>query len=139
MISELVYFTGVSYGFLLSVIFPQPEMAMSMIPVIIVPFMVLAGFLVNQNNIPYYFYPIEYVSMFKYGFQASIWNEFSDSTWYCSPNVECFPLDEQNFAESMWTCIAILFGLGVGIRILAYCGLVYLSNPKRPKLEKYKN
>lgn len=69
----VVYFTGVSYGLCLSVVFTKVEMAMSLVPVIIVPFMLLSGYLVNQEKIPYYFYPIEYVSMFKYGFQASVW------------------------------------------------------------------
>ena len=45
---------------------------MSLIPVILVPFMVMAGFFVNQSNIPYYFYPIQYLSMFKFGFQAAV-------------------------------------------------------------------
>ena len=71
-IGEVCFFTGVSYGLLLSVLFPKAEMAMSLVPMLIVPFMLFAGFFVNQNNIPYYFYPILYLSMFKYGFQSAV-------------------------------------------------------------------
>ena len=70
-IGEICYFSGVSYGLFLSVIFPNPEMAMSMVPVLIVPFMLFGGFFVNQNDVPYYFYPFQFLSMFKYGFQAA--------------------------------------------------------------------
>lgn len=65
------YFVGASYGFFLSAIFPNPEMAVSLIPIVIIPFILLAGFLVNQNNIPYFFYPYEYLSFFKYVYQAA--------------------------------------------------------------------
>ena len=68
----VTFFSGVSYGLFISVLFPKPEMAMSLVPVIIVPFMLFGGFFVSQNNIPYYFYPFEYLSMFKYGFQAAV-------------------------------------------------------------------
>ena len=66
------FFSGVSYGYFLSIIFPDAEMALSLIPVIIVPFMLFGGFFVNQSNIPYYLYPFQYLSIFKYGFQAAI-------------------------------------------------------------------
>lgn len=56
----------------MSIVFENAEMAISMVPVLIIPLIVFAGFFVNQNNIPYYFYPIQYVSMLKYGFQASV-------------------------------------------------------------------
>ena len=71
-IGEVCFFAAVSYGLLLSVIFPKAEMAMSLVPMLIIPFMLFAGFFVNQNNIPYYFYPISYLSMFKYSFQAAV-------------------------------------------------------------------
>ena len=47
-------------------------MALALVPVTVIPFLVFAGFFVNQNNVPYYFYPIQYISMVKYGFQASV-------------------------------------------------------------------
>jgi len=70
-IGIVTYFAGVSYGLFLSIILPKPELAMAMIPLIIIPFMLFGGFFVNQNNVPYYFYEFQYLSMFKYGFQAA--------------------------------------------------------------------
>ena len=76
LIENGIFFSGVSIGLLLSIIFPHPEMALSLFPVIIIPLLVFAGFFVNQNNIPYYFYPIQYISFLKYGFQAKIMVQF---------------------------------------------------------------
>jgi len=56
----------------MSTIFPKPEMVLALAPVIIIPLLMFAGFFVNQNNIPYFFYPIQYLSFVKYGFQAKI-------------------------------------------------------------------
>lgn len=70
------FFFGTSYGLLISVVIPKMEVAMALVPVLVIPFMVLGGFFVNTNNVPSYLKWIEYVSMFKYGFQAATLNEF---------------------------------------------------------------
>ena len=46
---------------------------MALVPVLIIPFMLLGGFFINLNDvhdIRVIFYPIMYISPFKYGFQA---------------------------------------------------------------------
>lgn len=155
MIFNLSYFAGVSYSFLLTSIFPKPEMAMALVPVLIIPFLLLAGFFVNQNNIPYYFYPFEYLSIFKYCFQAAIIvnikipdlnvinvnfflqkNEFDGKIWYCSPTDLCDPVGEMNFVEGLWTCVWVLAIIGVSTRALACWVLIKNSTPQRPKLIK---
>ena len=65
------YFAGSSYGLLISVFVPKVEMAMALFPALVVPSMIFAGYLVNQSNIPYYFYEIEYISPFRYLFMAN--------------------------------------------------------------------
>lgn len=45
-------------------------------PVVIVPQMLFAGFFVNQDNIPKFLWPLMHISIFKYGFQALMLNEF---------------------------------------------------------------
>ena len=67
------YFSSISFGLFFTVMLPNPEMGMSLIPMTFVPYMLFGGFFVNQNNVPYYFfYPVQYISMFKYGFQATV-------------------------------------------------------------------
>lgn len=131
----------------MSIVFSHAEMAINLIPVIIIPLIAFAGFFVNQNNIPYYFYPIQYISMFKFGFQASvmvktyllfIWqflkNEFEDINYYCSPTEICQPLQEYDFPENLRDSIIILWALGIGFRIIAYFCLDLISSPKIQKI-----
>lgn len=44
---------------------------MALFPALVLPSMIFAGYLVNQKNIPFYFYEIEYISPFRYIFMAS--------------------------------------------------------------------
>jgi len=43
---------------------------MALFPALVLPSMIFAGYLVNQSNIPYYFYEFEYISPFRYMFMA---------------------------------------------------------------------
>lgn len=72
IIGNCTYFCSVSYGILFSLVLGKAELAMAMVPMINVPFMLFAGFFSNQNSVPYYFYPVQYLSMFKYGYQAAV-------------------------------------------------------------------
>ena len=56
----------------MSIIIPKVEVATALTPALIIPFMVMGGFFVNQADIPYVFYPFLYLSVFKYSFQASV-------------------------------------------------------------------
>ena len=69
---ELGYFAGSSYGLIISVFVPKFQVAIALTPVLILPFMIFAGYLVNQENIPYFFYEFEYISPFKYIFNSLI-------------------------------------------------------------------
>ena len=70
---EIGYFSGSAYGSLISVFVPKFEIAVAMTPVLLIPFMIFSGFLVNQANIPYFFYEIEYISPFRYLFISFIY------------------------------------------------------------------
>ncbi|KAL4483030.1 hypothetical protein ABPG74_019056 [Tetrahymena malaccensis] len=135
------FFYGTSYGLLLSVIFNKMELVMALIPVLVIPFMVLGGFFINSNNIPHYFRWIEYVSMFKYGFQASALNEFEKINFTCEDQVsgkQCDPLDQLGINESMGTNFGAMIALGMGCRFFAYIMMHLISTPKRPKLNEKK-
>ena len=48
---------------------------MALVPVLIIPFMLLSGFFINLNDyvdIRVIFYPIMYISPFKYGYQLGM-------------------------------------------------------------------
>lgn len=67
------YFLSASYGLIYGTIIPKLETAMALVPVLIIPFMLLGGFFINLDgvdDIRVIFYPIMYLSPFKYGFQG---------------------------------------------------------------------
>lgn len=68
LIANDVFWAGAAYGMLISIAIPKIEVAVALTPVLIIPLMIMGGFFVSTDNIPYYFYPFEYISMFKYGF-----------------------------------------------------------------------
>jgi hypothetical protein len=53
-------------------------MAMTLTPVILIPFMLFSGFFVNLDNVPWFLKEFEYISLYKYGNQALILNEYTD-------------------------------------------------------------
>lgn len=137
LVAIITYYTGTAYGLLISVCIPKLEVAMAMTPVVLIPLMAFAGFFVNQDKIPYYFIEFEYISPWKYAFQALCWNEFTDNTELrCLTQApRCDPLGDLNFHEGMWLSIIIQAVLGTGFRILSYGLMWKISTPPRPKIK----
>ncbi|XP_031472555.1 uncharacterized protein LOC116244880 [Nymphaea colorata] len=84
-----VYFCSASYGLLYAALIPKLETAMALVPVLIIPFMLLGGFFINLDNVDdirVIFYPIMYLSPFKYG---------SRQEWTPSESPRIFSLELQ--------------------------------------------
>lgn len=131
----LCWWAGSGFGLMLSTVIPKIEVAMALTPVLIVPLLAFAGFFVNQDKVPYFFYQFEYISPFKYTYQATSINEFTDlETLTCHPNPRCDALKIADFDESLAVCVICLGAIGIGMRLLSYIGLVKISSPKPAKL-----
>ena len=83
MIIFLIFNASGGYALILGTIFSDKQLAVTLTPVLIIPFMLFAGFFVNQNNIPWFLKEFQYLSIFKYGFQALVWNEYTDLKLAC--------------------------------------------------------
>lgn len=64
----LIYSASGSYALIISTLFSDKQLAVTLTPVLIIPFMLFAGFFVNQNNIPVWLIEFQYLSFFKYGY-----------------------------------------------------------------------
>jgi ABC-type multidrug transport system permease subunit len=64
----LIYATAGSYALIISTLFSDKQVAVTLTPVLIIPFMLFAGFFVNQDNIPIWLIEFQYLSFFKYGY-----------------------------------------------------------------------
>jgi ABC-2 type transporter len=66
----LIYSASGSYALIISTLFSDKQLAVTLTPILIIPFMLFAGFFVNQDNIPVWLIEFQYLSFFKYGYQA---------------------------------------------------------------------
>eukprot|EP01017_Pseudomicrothorax_dubius_P039503 TRINITY_DN606_c0_g1_i4.p1 TRINITY_DN606_c0_g1~~TRINITY_DN606_c0_g1_i4.p1 ORF type:complete len:696 (+),score=61.84 TRINITY_DN606_c0_g1_i4:124-2088(+) len=140
LITIQAFFASSGYGVLLSVIFPKVETALSMVYVIILPFMVCSGYFVSQDKIPFFFYPFQYLSPWKYAYQAYLINEYTDNTKLScfSDNPPCDPLESLRSREGLWLSILILCLIGIVTRCVGALLISRLSKPPRVLLTKPK-
>lgn len=64
----MVYLASSAYTMIVSVAFSEKKLAVTMIPVLLIPFMLLSGFFVNESHTPGWLKPLQYLSLYKYGF-----------------------------------------------------------------------
>ena len=64
----ILYSEAGSYSLIISTVFSDKQLAVTLTPVLIIPFMLFAGFFVNQDNIPKFLIEFQYLSFFKYGY-----------------------------------------------------------------------
>lgn len=76
LILVLIYNASSGYSLIISASFSDKQLAVTLTPVLIIPFMLFAGFFVSSDNIPPYLKEFEYLSIFKYGYQALMHNNF---------------------------------------------------------------
>jgi ABC-type multidrug transport system permease subunit len=74
----LIYNAFSGYSLIISASFSNKQLAVTLTPVLIIPFMLFAGFFVASSNIPWYLKEFEYLSIIKYGYQALMLNQFKD-------------------------------------------------------------
>lgn len=72
----LVYNSAQGYALVISAGFSDKQLAVTLTPVLIIPFMLFAGFFVAASSIPIFLREFEYISIFKYGYNALLLNEF---------------------------------------------------------------
>ena len=82
---------GAALGVFVSCLFNDINMALTIMPLFLLPLMVFSGFFVNSDSIPPYFWWIQWISPMKYGFTALAINEFSGLAIYCTPEQNCAP------------------------------------------------
>lgn len=85
----LIYNASSGYSLIISASFSDKQLAVTLTPVLIIPFMLFAGFFVSSSSIPIFLKEFEYLSIFKYGYQALMFNQFTDnSNFPCSTGID---------------------------------------------------
>eukprot|EP00027_Filamoeba_sp_ATCC50430_P019093 CAMPEP_0168569962 /NCGR_PEP_ID=MMETSP0413-20121227/16461_1 /TAXON_ID=136452 /ORGANISM="Filamoeba nolandi, Strain NC-AS-23-1" /LENGTH=655 /DNA_ID=CAMNT_0008602541 /DNA_START=78 /DNA_END=2045 /DNA_ORIENTATION=- len=139
----LIANVGASMGLLVGIKAKDATTAISSVPLVVIPFMLFSGFLINVNSTPPYFIWIEYLSPIKYCFQGISINEFTDLTFTCSSDekvpilvngtitgYECRVPDGEAVIDNLgfqdveiWQDFVALIILYLGYRILGFLAL----------------
>jgi ABC-2 type transporter len=129
----LIYSASGAYALIISTLFSDKQLAVTLTPVLIIPFMLFAGFFVNQSNIPVWLIEFQYLSFFKYGYQALMLNEYTDLTLACMnppPDqlyAKCDPLGDFNSPQTLAESVIALAVMYVGCYALALIFMKMLS------------
>ena len=65
LILILCYNASSGYSLIISASFSDKQLAVTLTPVLIIPFMLFAGFFVSTDNIPWFLKEFEYITIFK--------------------------------------------------------------------------
>ena len=73
----LKYSRHLFLGYATACIFSKASLALAILPIFVVPLLAFGGFYINVGTLPFYFYPLKYLSYFAYGFETVAINEWS--------------------------------------------------------------
>jgi ABC-type multidrug transport system permease subunit len=129
LLMVLIANCGNSLGIFFASVFSSLQVALAVTPMALLPLMIFSGLFVNNDTIPPYFDWIKYLSPIKYGFEGLVKNEFKG--WSAVGAGGRVVTGDQaianfGFADDGLTvsiCALILFGMYLGLLLLAYWGL----------------
>jgi len=150
----LIYNASSGYSLIISASFSDKQLAVTLTPVLIIPFMLFAGFFVSSDNIPIFLKEFEYLSIFKYGYESLMHNQFDmynedevepcitaaaggdrslvpecqTCTYDCWCLGTCSPLSQLDVHSHLWSSMLALGCIYIGCYLIAWGILTCLSN-----------
>ncbi|KAL4512209.1 hypothetical protein ABPG72_005211 [Tetrahymena utriculariae] len=115
---------GLGIGYLGGSAFSDAKLAIAVTPLMIMPFMLFAGFYKNAKDYASWIGWIQYLSPFKYAFNALVHNEYT----YDGPTYNPNPIVLLDLDLSKWEAVACLAGI-FGIAIII--SFIFLSLVKK--------
>ncbi|VDM26186.1 unnamed protein product [Toxocara canis] len=138
LINILMANTAISVGYAMSCIFEELSIAVNVMPAFVMPALAFAGFFINQNTLPIYFFYFKYISYFGYAYESLIINEWTHVDYIpgCTSNTTCLQtgvdvIESLDFKISnLYSDIISLLVMTVVIRIIAFVAL-YIRASRR--------
>ncbi|KAL4512208.1 hypothetical protein ABPG72_005210 [Tetrahymena utriculariae] len=123
LICAILGLTGLGLGYLGGSAFSNAQTAIAVTPMLLMPFMLFAGFYKNASDYASWIGWIQYISPFKYSFQAVVINEYT----YDGAGYPQDPIKQLNFDQGMWSSLGSLVGLFVGFTLISFIFLATLK------------
>ena len=140
VILVLIYNASSGYSLIISASFSDKQLAVTLTPVLIIPFMLFAGFFVSSDNIHWYLKEFEYLSIFKYGYESLMHNQFDvyneqvlskippeDCYYKCWCYQTCNPFSQISANSERWSSMMALGIIYAGCYMIAWIILARLS------------
>ncbi|CAG9329368.1 unnamed protein product [Blepharisma stoltei] len=103
LISQLM---GLTIGLCLGIFFKSPHVALVFASPIVFQFLMFAGFFVKVNKMNEAFGWLQYISPYRWSFQALCTNQFTDFNFDCSiEGINCDPLEVLGFEMPLWLVV----------------------------------
>lgn len=135
---QLVTQCALSFGYFVSAISPTVQVATSMGPPLIMPFMLFGGFFIKDESVPDYFIWLKWVSWFKYSNENLQVNQWEDhGAFNCKVNTTCATsglelLNRNDYnPDNFNRNIGLLMALLIGFRLFAYIIMVIKARRAR--------
>lgn len=115
LIGLAICIVGFGFGIFFATLFKELQIALAVVPAIVLPLSLFSGLFSSFGDIPVYFNWIQYISPLKYGYQAYLLNEFSHA------NIEMPNGQPPNSGDNVLSGLGILgsvFGIGACIGML---------------------
>lgn len=110
-----------SFGFFVGCAVTNESAANALVSLLMLPFILFAGYFVNLDDVYVWLRWIEYISPIRYSTEALIRIEFENNDKYSAYTA---PYDKLNYNIGLSNCIIVLAALSIAFRVLA---LVFLK------------
>uniref|UniRef100_A0A915LM58 ABC transporter domain-containing protein n=1 Tax=Meloidogyne javanica TaxID=6303 RepID=A0A915LM58_MELJA len=119
---------AISLSYAASCIFGTTDLALAMLPVVVIPLLAFGGFYINQQSLPSYFYPIKFISYFGYAYESaaiSQWTRVNTISEYNTCYLDGMDvLDSLGFEpENIVFDYTALISMILGLRLVAFFAL----------------
>eukprot|EP00826_Nyctotherus_ovalis_P052897 TRINITY_DN678_c0_g1_i9.p1 TRINITY_DN678_c0_g1~~TRINITY_DN678_c0_g1_i9.p1 ORF type:complete len:654 (+),score=168.67 TRINITY_DN678_c0_g1_i9:414-2375(+) len=118
----MIAIVGNSIGLLLGSMFADFRIAIGVVPIIIIPLLLFAGFMANVEEIVVWLRWLQYISPIRYTFEIGLRAEYKPEDFPVGTpgNPVEYPVDHYNLHLGMGWCFGIMAFMVVGVRILGY-------------------
>lgn len=138
LIAVLTALNGMAMGTLAASVFKTVEIALVVLPLLLIPMMIFSGLMINNNNIPWYFVWIRYISPTQYAFSAAMKNELNGLKIKGKIGDVDVTVDGETVLDkmamngglSLWSNVIALAISYVVLMALSYSALFFLSRRK---------
>lgn len=134
---------GNAWGLFLGTVAKDSTVAITLVPLTVMPFLIFSGFLLNSSSTPVYFIWVEPISYMSYGFKTIMKNEYQDLKFTCTASetiqlagnlTRCPIVDGEQYLSvlemndvSVGENLAIMAAFCIGMRIISYIALKVLA------------